>query len=126
MFRSLTTSHLILRIGLAVVFLWFGAQQILAPDMWADRWFADEVRRVIMDLGMSPRDPVLLAAILEVLVGISLVSGYFVRGFSVVGALLLIATGLVIGWSPTLVGGVGLLAALGALIMWPERTGWHS
>jgi uncharacterized membrane protein YphA (DoxX/SURF4 family) len=126
MFRSLQTSHLILRIGLAAVFLWLGAEKILSPDVWASEWLSVAVRDSVRGLGMSPRDPVLLAAILEVLVGISLVSGYFIRVFAGIGVVLLMLGALVQGISIGMMSYVGLISALVALMVWPERTGWQT
>lgn len=126
MFRSLRSSQLIIRIGLAAVFLYLGAEKILGPDVWANEWLSVSVRESVRHLGMSPRDPVLLAAILEVLVGVSLVSGYFIRTFAGIGIVLLGLAAVVQGFSPNAVSSAGLMAVLVALVVWPERTGWEA
>lgn len=126
MFHSLRASHLALRIGLALVFLWFGADKFIHPQYWADAWLPRNIADLTVRMGMSVRDLMFLNGIFEVLVAVSLVSGFFIRTFASLGAafLLTVFAVHVRGATEVVIRDVGLFGGLAALILWPERTGW--
>lgn len=126
MFQSLRASHLALRIGLALVFLWFGADKFIHPQYWADAWLPRGLADLAVRMGMSVRDLMFLNGIFEVLVAVSLVSGFFVRTFAALAVAFLAVVFVVHvgGATEVVIRDIGLIGALVALILWPERTGW--
>ena len=126
MFHSLRASHLAIRIGLALVFLWFGADKFIHPQYWADAWLPQNLADLAVRAGMSVRDLMFLNGIFEVLVAVSLLSGFFIRTFASLATLFLITVSLVHlrGATEIVIRDVGLMGGLVALILWPERTGW--
>ncbi len=64
----------ILRIGLAAVILWFGASQLMQPDMWTS-W----VPGWTAVLGITPETIVFLNGLFEVATGAMLALGIFTR-----------------------------------------------
>ena len=121
MFQSLRTSNLILRIALAIVFLWFGVDKFFHPDVWVSTWVPQAVMHIIAHIGMTGRNLIYLNGIFEVFVAISLLSGFFLRIFaSAAIAFLLVVTGFN-GINEIIVRDIGLMGALLALVVWPDR-----
>jgi uncharacterized membrane protein YphA (DoxX/SURF4 family) len=121
MFASLRYSQLSIRIGLAIVYLWFGIDKFIQPDYWINAWMPVWAQHIAQEIGMSATNVIILIGIFEVLVATSLVTGFFMRVFAVI-AIAFLATGLVVhGFNEVLVRDVGLIAGLLALAIWPER-----
>ncbi len=96
---------IILRITLAVVFLWFGVQQLYVPTEWAG--FVPEFLGKVM----SPAIFVLLNGVVEVLFGMLLLSGFYVRFVSFILAIHLFGIAISMGYTPIMVRDVGLSLA---------------
>jgi uncharacterized membrane protein YphA (DoxX/SURF4 family) len=111
---------------LAIVFLWFGVDKFLNPTYWLDAWVPQGFQALIESVGMPGRNFIFLNGIFEILVGVSIVSGFYVRAFSGLAALfLVVVTAVHIGGATEVVlRDVGLIGALVALAAWPERAGW--
>ena len=123
MFQSLRYSQIALRLGLAVVFLWFGIDKFIQPQYWLDAWVPQGVQVLVGRLGIGPTDLMHLLGIMEVLVALSLATGFFMRYFSGVAAAFLVIVMSVNGFKDILlVLDIALIGALIALVLWPERT----
>lgn len=122
MFQSIRPPHLILRIGLAVVFLWFGVDKFIQPQYWINAWVPQTVIDVVGKSGLSAQDFIHLIGILEVLIALSLITGFFARYFSAAGACFLVVVVLSSGFNEVLIRDIGLNGALIALAVWPERS----
>lgn len=122
MFQSLRHSQLVLRICLAIVFLWFGIHKFIDPQYWIDAWLPQSIQALTAHAHVGPRDLIFLNGIFEVFVAISLASGFFMRWFAVAATLFLIAVFATHGFNEVLVRDIGLMGALVALAIWPERT----
>lgn len=103
MFESLRYSRLSLRIGLAIVYLWFGIDKFLHPEYW------------------HTASVVILLGIIEVLIATSLVTGFFVRIFAAIAIVFLLCGCIIHGLTEASVGDVAIIAGLFALSIWPER-----
>lgn len=121
MYQSLHASQLSLRIGLAAVFLWFGVNKFIQPQYWVDAWMPQWAQHVAQAIGMSPINAVFLIGIFEVLVAVSLATGFFTRAFASAAVVFLIAVVAVSGLNEIVVRDIGLIAALVALVIWPQR-----
>ena len=122
MFASPRTAQLVLRIGLAIVFLWFGIDKFIQPQYWLDAWVPQFVQDIVARAGMTGRDFVHLTGIFEVLVGLSFATGYFLRYFAIAASVFLVSIFAVHGFNEVMVRDIGLLGGLIALVLWPERT----
>ncbi len=126
MAQSLRNAHLLIRIGLAIVFLWFGVDKFIHPTYWLNAWVPDAFVSFLARLKLSGTDFIYLGGIFEVLAGVSLVSGFFIKYFSVAAVLFLMVVlvttlDLTHTFSEILVRDIGLIGALLALAFWPER-----
>ncbi len=65
---------LVLRLGLAIVILWFGVNQLLSPEQWT-AW----VPGWTAALGLTPETVVFLNGIFEIVTGLLLVLGVYTR-----------------------------------------------
>jgi uncharacterized membrane protein YphA (DoxX/SURF4 family) len=121
MYQSLRYSNLSLRIGLAIVFLWFGIDKFLYPDYWVNAWLPSSMASWFGSFGISASEIIYTAAIFEVLVAVSLLINIFTAVFSVLAVAYLLAIMAVNGFSEVLVRDVGLAGAFLALVFWPDR-----
>lgn len=121
MYQSLHSSQLALRLGLGAVFLWFGVDKFIQPQYWVDAWMPQWAQQFAQSIGMSVANAIFLVGIFEVLVAISLVTGFFSRVFAAAAIVFLVAILAVSGLNEVVVRDIGLIAALVALVIWPER-----
>ena len=113
--------HLILRLGLAAVFLWFGIDKFFHPTYWINAWVPGGVLSFFDKFGVNDLQFIYLNGIFEVLVGLSLVTGIFIRFFSFLAILFLISIFAFIGFNEVVIRDVGLIGGFAALVMWPKR-----
>lgn len=121
MYQSLRSSQLVIRLGMAVVFLWFGVDKFIQPQYWADAWMPHWAQQFAQGVGMSTVNAVFLVGIFEVLVAISLATGFFSRMFASAAIVFLLVIIVTSGFNEIIVRDIGLIAALVALVIWPER-----
>jgi uncharacterized membrane protein YphA (DoxX/SURF4 family) len=101
----------ILRLGLAVVFLYFGISQILDQSRWIylapDRFFIFYIHEVLKS------KLVFINGIFDVVIALSLISGLFIRIFSFLGFIhLLSITIFSLGFGPSGIRDLGLAFAM--------------
>ncbi len=121
MIQSLKLSNIMLRVGLAAVFLWFGIDKFLHPDYWINAWVPQWFLLMLDHIRMSGRDFIYLNGIFEVLIATSLLSNLFTRYFSFAAFVFLLTVLGVHGFSETLIRDIGLMGGFLALIFWPDR-----
>ncbi|MGV8142054.1 MAG: DoxX family protein [Candidatus Pacearchaeota archaeon] len=110
MVHSKDLGLVILRVSLALVFLYFGFSQIYAPDKWTG--FVPEF---MVPQFMTPNNLVILNGLLELILGTFLIIGLYVRISSLILALHLFGITLSIGFTPLGVRDFGLAFATLAL-----------
>ena len=104
MIYSSKYSYIVLRVGLAAVFFWFGIDQFIHPVFW-----------------LHASVPPYIQGVLEILIGLSLLTGVFTRFFSLLGILYLIVVILMNGFYFLSVPSLGLIGGLLSIFLWPER-----
>jgi len=98
-----TLGLLLLRVGLGGVFLWFGIDKFIHPDIWVHyipSWFPMLIPVSIF---------VLLMGIVETLVSLMLLAGFYTRIAAVIAALMLIPIMISLGYNEVGVRDFGLL-----------------
>jgi uncharacterized membrane protein YphA (DoxX/SURF4 family) len=121
MYQSLKQAQWVLRIGLALVFLWFGIEKFIQPQYWLDAWMPSWAVSMTVAVRATPTELVYLIGMFEVLVAASLVTGFFMRVFATIAAAYLVVVVATHGLNEVLVRDVGLVAGLISLVIWPER-----
>ena len=121
MFQSLRYSNLFLRLGLAAVFIWFGVDKFLNPQYWLSAWIPQSALSVASRVGVSGMDVVYASGVFELLVGASVLSNIFIKIFSVLALIFLVAVLLTFGISEVIIRDVGLMGGFLSLLFWPER-----
>ena len=101
----------ILRLGLAIVFLYFGISQILDQSKWIylvpDRFFIFYINEVLKS------KLVFINGIFDLIIALSLISGIFIRIFSILGFIhLLSITIFSLGFEPSGIRDLGLAFAM--------------
>ena len=101
----------ILRFGLAVVFLYFGISQILDQSKWVyfvpDRFFIFYINEVLKS------KLVFINGIFDTLIALSLILGFFIKIFSLLGFIhLLSITIFSLGFEPSGIRDLGLAFAM--------------
>ena len=102
----------ILRIGMALVFLWFGTSQLMNPQMWTI-WVPDW----IVNLAPSAEFVVYSNGILEIILGIMLLLGFWTRIVAAILAVHLAGIVLSVGYTATGVRDFGLTIATAAVAL---------
>lgn len=100
-------SPIVLRIGLGLVMLWFGSQQIINPASWVGylpEW--------IDKLPISPTSFVYMNGWFEVILGILLIKGFYTRIVAGLLSLHLLSITLTVGYNEIGVRDFGLSMAL--------------
>ena len=101
----------ILRLGLAIVFLYFGISQILDRSRWIylvpDRFFIFYIHEILKS------KLVFINGISDLIIALSLISGIFIRIFSILGFIhLLSITIFSLGFEPSGIRDLGLAFAM--------------
>ncbi|MDZ4209884.1 MAG: DoxX family membrane protein [Candidatus Curtissbacteria bacterium] len=120
MWQSLRISNLILRLSLAGVFLWFGIDKFFHPIYWINAWTPDFFINLIATLNISTHTLMYSVGVIELLVGISLVSNMFVDFFALIAIVFLISVSLFHGFNEVLVRDIGIIGGLLSLVFWPH------
>jgi uncharacterized membrane protein YphA (DoxX/SURF4 family) len=107
----------ILRLGLAVVFLYFGISQILDQSKWIyfvpDRFLNFYINEVLK------QKLVFINGIFDLIIALSLISGIFIRIFSILGFIhLLSITIFSLGFEPSGIRDLGLAFAMLSLFFY--------
>ena len=121
MWQSLRISHLVLRISLALAFVWFGIDKFFRPLVWVNGTVPQSLIHLGAVFHVSAAMMIYVVGILELLVGISLSSGMFIETFATLGAVILISTPLFYGFNEGTIQALGLVGGLLALTFWPSR-----
>ena len=121
MLNSIRTSHLILRISFALVFLWFGIDKFIHPDYWINAWVPLWFLAILDRVNLEAVKFIYLNGIFEVVVGLGLVFNIFVKGFAFLAVLFLLAVMLSVGFNEVIVRDVGLIGIGLALLFWNGR-----
>ena len=121
MIFSTKYSYLVLRIALAAVFFWFGVHKFLQPEYWLNAWIPTWTIALVENIGIGATQFVYLNGILEILIGLSLLTGVLIKFFSLLGVVILLCIIIFIGISEVTIRDLGLLGALLALFLWPEQ-----
>ena len=103
------------------MFFWFGVDKFIHPAYWLNAWVPAWAVNWAARLGVTGNQFIYMQGILEVIIGLSLISGVFARFFSLVGAMFLIIVLFVIGFNEIAVRDIGLIGGLLAIFLWPER-----
>ena len=117
---SLRYPQLAIRISLAIVFIWFGLDKFIDPQHWSGT-LPQVLTNLAATLHIGARDLLFLSGIFEVLVAVSLVTGFFIRWFASATLIFVLFAGIAHGFGDDLVRDIGVMGGLVAIITWPER-----
>lgn len=107
-----TFGFFVLRIGLALVFMWFGTQQIINPDKWTA--FVPIWAHVSF---LTIKQIVLVNGALEIVAGILLIFNVWTRIVALLLALHLAGIAFSLGINPTGIRDFGLAMSMFALFL---------
>ncbi len=106
-----------MRVAVALVFLWFGVNQVFDPTSWLGY-----VPSWTSSLPISAQGFVLLVGISQTVLGVLLLIGLFTRWMAILGVLHLIPIILSVGYNEIMIRDLGLMfATLGVLFHGPDR-----
>lgn len=125
MYQSLKYSNLVLRLGLAIVFFWFGIDKFLHPDYWVNAWVPQSVSLLAANFKISSMDIIYMSGVWEILIGTSLATNIFITFFSFSGLVFLGGIVLFSGFSEVLVRDIGLMGVFLSLIFWPKQRNYQ-
>ena len=120
MIHSERYSHFVLRIGLAIVFLWFGVVMFMKPVGWFGGSFYGSGNISAM-LRITEQQILYLIGVFEVLVALSLLTKVFIQIFAFLAAVLLVLVIVAQGFTPIGICLIGLAASLLSIALHSER-----
>ena len=100
---------LMLRLSLAIVFLWFGVDKFVNPGYWSHQ-LPDTIKVIAGITEESEYGFIHLIGVFEILVGSVLASGIFTRYVAVVASVFIFSIVVTTGLNPATVRDIGLLA----------------
>lgn len=109
-------AHDVLRIGLSILFLWFGMSQLLSPADWVS-WIPSWATSLPLPIVVTPEQLVLYNGGFETVLGALLALGFLVRTSALLLSLHLLVITFEIGYSPIGVRDLGLALSTLALAM---------
>lgn len=110
----------VLRVGLALVFIWFGSQQVLHPDKWVA--FLPSWKFLYSIPALTPVKIVLINGIFEIVAAVLLILNRFTRIVALLLAVHLAGIAWSIGINATGVRDIGLTVATFSLfLLGPQR-----
>jgi uncharacterized membrane protein YphA (DoxX/SURF4 family) len=112
------TAFYILRVGLAITFIWVGVLILRSPDVWAS-FIAPWAKEMLL---ISPKSAIVATAIFDIVVGLAFLIDFWVLGAAVFASLHLISVFAVAGIDETTVRDIGLLAGSIALFIEKRRS----
>ena len=121
MFQSLRYSNVFLRLGLAAVFIWFGMDKFINSQYWLSVWMPQGVIDIASKIGIGGLDVIYASGVFELLVGASILSNIFIKAFSLLAVIFLVALFFIFGMSEFIVKDVGLIGGLLSLVFWQNR-----
>jgi uncharacterized membrane protein YphA (DoxX/SURF4 family) len=113
-FTMKEAAPIVVRVGLSLVFLWFAWQQFAQVEMWTRLIPAS----VVEMSGLSAATIVHFNAAFEVVFGLSLLLGFFVRTSALLLALHLLSIVLNLGYNAVAVRDIGLMLAMMAVFLY--------
>ncbi|PIR41379.1 MAG: hypothetical protein COV31_01635 [Candidatus Yanofskybacteria bacterium CG10_big_fil_rev_8_21_14_0_10_46_23] len=124
MSRSLNYSHIFIRLGLAIVFLWFGVDKFFSPDYWINAWVPHWLIGFSSRFGVDALTLIYSTGVFEVLVGISLITGVFMTTFSALALVFLIFILLSVGLNEITIRDFSIIGGFLAILSWPKINGY--
>lgn len=121
MLNSIKTSHLFLRLGLALVFLWFGIDKFIHPDYWINAWTPLWLQSTLSRLNIGNLNFIYADGIFEIVLGLGFIFNIFVKLFALLAIVLLLVIALSFGLNEVIIRDVGLIGAAMALLFWNGR-----
>lgn len=121
MFTSSRYAFLVLRLGLAAVFLWFGVDKMLHPAYWLNAWVPQSAQAFIEKFNMTGLQFIYVNGIFEILVGLSLVTGVFTKLFSVLAIIFLGCVLIFVGVSEVTIRDFAIIGGFLSILLWPEN-----
>ncbi len=111
--KSKIYAPLVLRVGLALVFLWFGSQQLMNPSDWAGLI----PESIVSISSISALNFVFLNGLFEVVFGVALLVGFYTRIVALLLALHLFGIAFTVGYNDVGVRDFGLAVSTLAVAM---------
>lgn len=108
----------VLRVGLSLVFLWFGLNQFFDAEMflgYVPGWAADG--SVLSIPAPAPETMVMMNGVIETILGTALLVGYFTRVAAGILAVHLLGITLTLGYNDLAIRDLGLTIALVAVFL---------
>jgi len=101
-----------IRIGLALVFLWFGIDEVFNPE----NWFGYVPQWISSILPLSLKAFIILNGIFEIIIGIFLLIGFYTRFFALITSIHLLLIIMAVGYNEIGVRDFGLVAMAISLV----------
>ena len=110
--------RLLLRIGLGIVFIWFGIDKFLRPELW-EGWIPILIQSILQSKVLTF---LYFLGVFEVIIGVLVLVGFYTRVAAGIAALFLFAVVLSSFSGEILVRDIGLIfLALGIVVLGSEK-----
>ena len=123
-FISLRFSNMLLKIGIAAVFMWFGIHKFISPEYWVNAWIPVWLPGFLEYFSLTPINFIYISGIFQILVGLSFLTNVGTRIFALLASVFLLLVIIIFGFNgfnEIIVRDIGLLGGLLAIMFWPER-----
>jgi len=115
---------MLLKIGIAAVFMWFGIHKFISPEYWVNAWIPVWLPGFLEYFSLTPINFIYISGIFQILVGLSFLTNVGTRIFALLASVFLLLVIIIFGFNgfnEIIVRDIGLLGGLLAIMFWPER-----
>jgi len=115
------TSYLILRLGLAFIFLWFGTDKLIHPNYWINTWIPQWLSGLLSSISIKTLNYIYIQGVFEIAIGLGFMLNTFIRIFAFLASLFLLLIILNIGINEVTIRDIGLLSGTLTILFWQTR-----
>lgn len=119
--NSPTYSLWAVRIGLVIVFGWFGIDKFIHPNYWIQAWVPQWAVDLVGSFGLGATQLIYVLGVVEILIAVSIATGVFIKIASLLALALIVGIVILHGFGEIAVRDIGLMGGLLAIILWPDR-----
>lgn len=101
--------------------MWFGTDKFIHPAYWLNAWVPAGFLSFLFRFNLDGNQFIFLTGVFEILTGVSLFSGVWVKLFSFLAVIFLVSVFFIAPLNEVIIRDIGLIGGFLAILFWPDR-----